>query len=652
MIDFASLVGKITGKLPGQTDGKAAATGETGVATGGAFADLVRLATQIEASRGPGNLRLVVDNGAMPEVTSAALQGLSLNPDGALAPVATETAPVLDGESETESAAPETLAVPAQNPSTIIAPPLFSVAPAPIAATPVTTSPVAPAPIVNARLATASVATVPLATATSAPIVAVPGAPPPVATLPDAIASVTVSPGATAPVATLPVAAMPVATVSPVVTTPVAAAPLATPSSPVATAPAATQPDALSSMMIATMPRPAAPSTQVAPTLTDALPTNGADTVAAPAAPAEQKTPVVTQTVLPSPIAANPIGKVTAMPEEALRLAMIASSRPTRVESPAEDAAIAPASPAIEAPTGPEGVLTVEEMTSQAKPGMLTAALRMLAPRPRASTSEAIDGTTANIATPAATSHDAKSVEALSALSLGASEKLQTTAASTSSPVDATQALSAPLRSIVEALPPVIQSELGVSSVRAAAGPSTGEVLGDQVIDMGVSGQWIDRMAREIAGLADGTGHSRFTLNPPHLGRLQIDLWREEGATSIRMLTETDEAAQRLQEGRTALQGDARVAALSFASITVEKASGAFDTAPRDQGGQRQGSDLSGQMQQQQQQAEGQGQSRANNARTNGSDWVSRIAGNEPNQQDDDSSRAPSRAANGRVRFA
>jgi flagellar hook-length control protein FliK len=659
MIDFASLVGKITGKLPGQTDGKAAATGETGVATGGAFADLVRLATQIEASRGPGNLRLVVDNGAMPEVTSAALQGLSLNADGALAPVATETAPVSDGESETESPAPETLAVPAQNPSTIIAPPLVSVAPAPIAATPVTTSPVAPAPIVNARLATASVATVPLATATSAPIVAVPGAPPPVATLPDAmrsmpiaVASVTVSPGATAPVATLPVAAMPVATVSPVVTTPVAAAPLATPSSPVATAPAATQPHALSSMMIATMPRPAAPSTQVAPTLTDALPTNGADTVAALAAPAEQKTPVVTQTVLPSPIAANPIGKVTAMPEEALRLAMIASSRPTRVESPAEDAAIAPASPATEASTGPEGVLTVEEMTSQAKPGMLTAALRMLAPRPRTSTSEAVDGTTANIATPAATSHDAKSVEALSALSLGASEKLQTTAASTSSPVDATQVLSAPLRSIVEALPPVIQSELGAPSVRAAAGPSTGEVLGDQVIDMGVSGQWIDRMAREIAGLADGTGHSRFTLNPPHLGRLQIDLWREEGATSIRMLTETDEAAQRLQEGRTALQGDARVAALSFASITVEKASGAFDTAPRDQGGQRQGSDLSGQMQQQQQQPEGQGQSRANNARANGSDWVGRIAGDEPNQQDDDSSRAPTRAANGRVRFA
>jgi flagellar hook-length control protein FliK len=342
-------------------------------------------------------------------------------------------------------------------------------------------------------------------------------------------------------------------------------------------------------------------------------------------------------------------------PEEALRLAMIASSRPTRVEPPAEEAAVAPASPATAEPTGLEAALTVSEMTPQAKPGVLTTALRMLAPRLRASTSEAIDAASANAAAPVATSRDAKSVEALSALSLGASEKLQATTASTSSPAETTPSMSAPLRSIVEALPPVIQSELGTPSVRAAAGPSTGEVLGDQVIDMGVSGQWIDRMAREIAGLADGTGHSRFTLNPPHLGRLQIDLWREEGTTSIRMLTETDEAAQRLQEGRTVLQADARVAALSLGSITVEKASGTFDTAPRDQreqGGQRQ--EFSGQMQQQNQhqQSDGQAQSRAGNARTNGSDWVSRIAGDEPNQQDDTPSRAPSGSANGRVRFA
>lgn len=616
MIDFASLVGKITGKLPGQTDGKVVATGETGVATGGAFADLVRHATLVEASRGPGNLRLVVNNGAMPEVTSAALGGLSFSADGGPASIADESAPVSAEEDEAARVAPDMLVAPPQNP---VAASLGGVAPQPVNIVPET--------ITAAPVAASPVAAVPVATTSFAPVAIAQGATLPGVTPSTPITAVT---GATSPLASVPAATPPAATI-------------ATPSNPTTSSTSATAASPIPVMTNGADPSaaPPAPTGQATggPAQTVLPAPIAANPVGKVTTPPEEvlepTAPVVAQPVLPTPIAAHPVGKVTTPPEEALRQAAIASSRPTPVESPGTDAD-----------------QTVGEMTRQVKPGVLTTALRMLAPRPRASTSEGIDAASANVATPAAASRDVKSVEALSALSLGASEKLQATTASTSSAADTTQALSAPLRSIVEALPPVIQSELGVSSVRAAAGPSTGEVLGDQVIDMGVSGQWIDRMAREIAGLADGTGHSRFTLNPPHLGRLQIDLWREEGATSIRMLTETDEAAQRLQEGRTALQGDARVAALSFASITVEKASGTFDTAPRDQGGQRQGGDLSGQMQQQQHQAEGQGQSRANNARANGSDWVSRIAGDEPNQQDDDSSRAPSRAANGRVRFA
>ncbi len=86
-----------------------------------------------------------------------------------------------------------------------------------------------------------------------------------------------------------------------------------------------------------------------------------------------------------------------------------------------------------------------------------------------------------------------------------------------------------PLRMIVESLPPVVQSALAAGTVATVGGVSTGQQLGDQVIDMAVSGQWIDRMAREITALAEGGGHSRFTLNPPHLGRLQVDLWQGPG---------------------------------------------------------------------------------------------------------------------------
>jgi hypothetical protein len=209
---------------------------------------------------------------------------------------------------------------------------------------------------------------------------------------------------------------------------------------------------------------------------------------------------------------------------------------------------------------------------------------------------------------------------------------------------------SAPLRAIMEGLPPVIQAELGAPAVRVvtgpAAGPSTAEALGAQVIDMGVSGQWIDRMASEIASLADGSGHSRFTLSPPHLGRLQVDLWRDQDATSIRLLTETDEAAQRLIEGRPALQADARIAALSLGTISVEKAATPFEAAPRDQTQGR--GEPSGQSQQQ---SERQAQARDGDERSGG--WRPRGMTDGRIETDEGTTRAPARSlADGHVRFA
>lgn len=202
------------------------------------------------------------------------------------------------------------------------------------------------------------------------------------------------------------------------------------------------------------------------------------------------------------------------------------------------------------------------------------------------------------------------------------------------------------MRTIFESLPPVIQSELGTSSVGGVTGPSTGDMLGDQVIDMGVSGQWIDRMAKEIAGLAEGNGHSRFTLNPPHLGRLQIDVWHGDGSTDVRLLAETDEATRRLAEGRPALQADARMAALNLGQITVEKSnasSSSSDSGARDQN--QAGRDLSGNAQQQ----NGGGAQTQNEK----SEWLARTLRNQTSQPGEAAASASAqRAANGHVRFA
>jgi flagellar hook-length control protein FliK len=214
-----------------------------------------------------------------------------------------------------------------------------------------------------------------------------------------------------------------------------------------------------------------------------------------------------------------------------------------------------------------------------------------------------------------------------------------------------------PLKDIVQSLPPGVQAQIGVLSPASSAGTagplaSTAQLLGDQVIDMSVSGQWIDRMAREIASLSEGTGHSRFQLMPPNLGRIQVDLWQGDDQMNIRLMTETDEAARRLLEGRGALEASARLASLSLGTVSVEKSNAPFDQG-RDQNGQNQRQQAEGGNGQQQgtqgsgTQAQGQsGQGRGHGAANE--NGQSAVIGSE---QQADAARA-TRDGDPRVRFA
>lgn len=198
----------------------------------------------------------------------------------------------------------------------------------------------------------------------------------------------------------------------------------------------------------------------------------------------------------------------------------------------------------------------------------------------------------------------------------------------------------------VQLAAPVDTAAPAVRGVAGVQGPSTAEALGSRVIDMGVSGQWIDRLAREIAGVADGSGSSRFTLNPPHLGRLQVEIVQSADAVDVHLFTETDEATQRLNEGRSALHADARVAAINLGQLTVEKSSAAFESGTRDQG-QR---EMAGQMQHQQDERQANGRGTQNDR----DGWGNRVRGDQANQNDSDvATRAARRTrANSNVRFA
>jgi len=214
-----------------------------------------------------------------------------------------------------------------------------------------------------------------------------------------------------------------------------------------------------------------------------------------------------------------------------------------------------------------------------------------------------------------------------------------------------------PFKAIMQALPPDVQSRIGVQDIAAGQGvgrtASTGELLGNQIIDMGVSGQWIDRMAREIATLSEGTGHSRFQLMPPNLGRIQVDLWQGGGQTNVRLLTETDEAAQRLREGQSALESHARLASLSLGSVSVEKApNGSAADQNRDQGAnaqQRQQAEAGGDAQQQASAQDQAGRGRSGAA--GGRDGRAAAMGTDPQGTSDAGTRGP-RPTDPRVRFA
>src|SRR3546814_1714331 len=78
----------------------------------------------------------------------------------------------------------------------------------------------------------------------------------------------------------------------------------------------------------------------------------------------------------------------------------------------------------------------------------------------------------------------------------------------------------------------------------SAPAVDTGSVLADRVIDMGVDGQWIDRMAREIADISAGTGRATFTLNPANLSKLQVDIIQGAEGANVRLTAETDAAAK------------------------------------------------------------------------------------------------------------
>ncbi|MBT2242211.1 flagellar hook-length control protein FliK [Sphingobium sp. BHU LFT2] len=145
-------------------------------------------------------------------------------------------------------------------------------------------------------------------------------------------------------------------------------------------------------------------------------------------------------------------------------------------------------------------------------------------------------------------------------------------------------------------------------SVPQAAAPQTPSVtpaamptvdlsasLGQQVVDMGVSGQWIDGLARDIAGLSANGAQGRFQINADQLGPIQVDI-RQDGDGAAVSLTVASEAAEMaLRQDSDRLKLDAGLAAVRIHEVKIERAPHVAEAAKADANGQT-GSQSNGQQ--------------------------------------------------------
>ncbi|OYW88050.1 MAG: hypothetical protein B7Z20_03535, partial [Sphingobium sp. 32-64-5] len=108
-----------------------------------------------------------------------------------------------------------------------------------------------------------------------------------------------------------------------------------------------------------------------------------------------------------------------------------------------------------------------------------------------------------------------------------------------------------------------------LNGASAAAGIAAS--LDQRVVDMGVSGQWIDDIARQIATIADNPGRGQFQIASPHLGAVRVDITPGTQGSDIRLTAETEAAQVALMQDKGRLVHDAQIAAVRIGEVRIDR---------------------------------------------------------------------------------
>lgn len=84
--------------------------------------------------------------------------------------------------------------------------------------------------------------------------------------------------------------------------------------------------------------------------------------------------------------------------------------------------------------------------------------------------------------------------------------------------------------------------------------------------------RWIERMAQEIAEIADGDGRTRFRLNPETLGSMEVSVRHTPDGISVRFEVESEATRTLLAHAEHRLQAEARAHGLRIADAQVDLA--------------------------------------------------------------------------------
>lgn len=132
--------------------------------------------------------------------------------------------------------------------------------------------------------------------------------------------------------------------------------------------------------------------------------------------------------------------------------------------------------------------------------------------------------------------------------------------------------------------------------------------LGAQVVDMGVSGQWIDGLARDIAGLSANGAQGRFQINADQLGPIQVDIRQGSDGAAVSLTVATEVAELALRQDSDRLKLDAGLSAVRISEVKIERAPHVAEAARADSAGNQTSSQQQSQQQGQTAGWQGQGQ--------------------------------------------